>query len=76
MATPSLIQREIQDQIMQLEPAQQHKVLEYVRSLFSKKNTGESLLSFAGSIDKADLELMTKAIIDNSRIIWKNKEQT
>lgn len=58
----NILQREINNQIMHLDTQQQHKVLEFIRSLLSKGRSGKSLIAFAGSISKTDLESISKAI--------------
>lgn len=64
MSPQEILQKEIKVQITRLNTQQQRKVLEFIRSLFSKGHSGESLISFAGSIPQADLESISKAIED------------
>jgi hypothetical protein len=59
------IQKELLDQLSKLPVEQQHQVLDFARKLAGSKPTGRSgkeLLSFAGTIPIADLNIMTQAI--------------
>jgi hypothetical protein len=53
----------IRECVDRLPNADQHRVLEYAKSLAPLKGVpGRSLLRFAGTIDLADLEIMKQAI--------------
>ena len=59
------VKQEILDEIHKLGKGQQVEVLEFVRSLAKSEMTGvpgKTLLRFAGTIDRADLDEMAKAI--------------
>ena len=59
------VEKEILDEIHKLGKGQQAEVLEFVRSLAKPAMTGtpgQTLLRFAGTIDREDLHRMTKAI--------------
>lgn len=59
------VEKEILDEINKLEKGQQAEVLEFVRS-FAKSGMegvpGKTLLRFAGTIEKEDLDKMAEAI--------------
>jgi len=62
MAVPTL-SREIVDEVTSLDPEQQRQVLGYVRSLKRPGGAeGKTLLRFAGTIDRQDLQQMSNAI--------------
>jgi hypothetical protein len=57
------VKDEIIEQVDRLDPPHQRKVLDFSRRLIEAVGTpGKSLLRFAGSIDPADLEAMSRAI--------------
>lgn len=59
------IEKEILDEIHKLGEGQQAEVLEFVRSLANSEMEGvpgKTLLRFAGTIDRKDLDRMTKVI--------------
>ena len=59
------VAQEILDEIHKLGKGQQAEVLEFVRSLTKSEMEGapgKTLLRFAGTIDREDLDRMTKAI--------------
>ena len=59
------IQKQILDQLSKLPIEQQHQVLDFARTLAGAKSAGRSgqeLMSFAGSISIADLNMMSQAI--------------
>lgn len=61
----SVIQQEIANELGKLRVEEQRQVLEYVRSLAEAKPVGvhgKTLLAFAGTIERSDLELMRIAI--------------
>ena len=61
----SSIAQEILDEIHKLGKGQQAEVLEFVRSLAKSEMEGvpgKTLLRFAGTIDREDLNKMTEAI--------------
>jgi len=61
--TAATLPREILDEVAELSPEQQRRVLGFVRSLKAPAGTaGKSLLGFAGMIDRADLKQMSEAI--------------
>lgn len=61
----SSVEKEILDEIHKLEKGQQTQVLEFVRS-FAKSGMegvpGKTLLRFAGTIEREDLDKMAEAI--------------
>jgi hypothetical protein len=62
MAIP-MLEKELLETLHILTPAQQQQVLSYARSLPAQKGTrGHELLSFAGAVDKDDLENIKLAI--------------
>lgn len=56
------ISQEIQKNIKYLNHTEQSKVLKYIRSLQKVKKKEEGFLSYYGSIDKDDAELIKKTI--------------
>ena len=59
------VEKEILDEIHKLKKGQQAEVLEFVRSLARPEMEGvpgKTLLRFAGTIDREDLDKMAKAI--------------
>ncbi|MXX40287.1 MAG: hypothetical protein F4Z85_19880 [Gemmatimonadetes bacterium] len=59
------VEKEILDEIHKLGKGQQAEVLEFVRSLAKSAMTGapgQTLLRFAGTIDREDLAKMTETI--------------
>ena len=59
------VEKEILDEIHKLKKGQQAEVLEFVRSLARPDMEGvpgKTLLRFAGTIDREDLDKMAKAI--------------
>ena len=59
------LEKEIQEQLERLAPAQQHQVLAFVRSLADSPEQGvpgKNLAQFAGAIDDQDLEAISRAI--------------
>ena len=59
------VEKEILDEIHKLGKGQQTEVLEFVRSLAKSEMEGapgQTLLRFAGTIDREDLDRMTEAI--------------
>ena len=61
----TFVEKEILDEIHKLGKGQQAEVLEFVRSLAKSETTGvpgKTLLRFAGTIDRADLDKMAEAI--------------
>ena len=59
------VENEILDEINKLEKGQQAEVLEFVRSLAGSDMEGvlgKTLLRFAGTIEKEDLDKMAEAI--------------
>jgi hypothetical protein len=73
MATTTL-QKELLETLHILTPTQQQQVLSYARSLPASKGTrGLELLSFAGAIDKNDLENISLAVQTNCEHIDSNE---
>ncbi len=61
----SVIQQEIANELSKLKVEEQQQVLEYARPLAEAKPVGvhgETLLAFAGTIEKSDLEIMRRGI--------------
>jgi hypothetical protein len=58
----ALFKNEIINQLEKLNTEQQKKVLDFVKALSNKKVSGKELLKFSGTIEKNDLDLMSKAI--------------
>ncbi|MEW6210665.1 MAG: hypothetical protein AB1631_20035 [Acidobacteriota bacterium] len=59
------LQKEILDQLDKLPPDQQHKVLDFARSLAKAVpvgKQGKELLKFAGTIEAEDLKIISQAI--------------
>ncbi len=57
------VKDEIIEQVERLDPPHQRKVLDFARRLNEPAGTpGKNLLRFAGCIDPADLEAMSRAI--------------
>ena len=59
------VEKEILDEIHKLGKGQQAEVLEFVRSLAKSEMegaSGKTLLRFAGTIDREDLDKMAEAI--------------
>lgn len=57
------IRAEIIEQIDRLKEPQKQQVLDFARRLVTPEGTpGQDLLRFAGTIDRADLEEMSRAI--------------
>ncbi|MDE2705233.1 MAG: hypothetical protein OXI35_09205 [Gemmatimonadota bacterium] len=59
------VEKEILDELHKLEKGQQTEVLEFVRSLTRSEMEGvpgKTLLRFAGTIDREDLDKMTETI--------------
>jgi hypothetical protein len=68
------LSKNIEQSLGQLNPYQQKKLLEFIDSLIEKPKKGnQNLLRFAGSIDKADLELMERAISEGCEKIDHNE---
>jgi hypothetical protein len=68
------LSKNIEQSLGQLNPYQQKKLLEFIDSLIEKPKKGnQNLLRFAGSIDKADLELMEQAISEGCEKIDHNE---
>ncbi len=60
-----LIEKQVIEQLQELEEEQQLQILDFAKFLANKKVTGisgKNLLCFAGSIAEEDLELMSQAI--------------
>ncbi|MDQ3458704.1 MAG: hypothetical protein M3498_05280 [Deinococcota bacterium] len=59
------IEAEIREQLNRLPLEQQHRVLEFARSLATSQVrgvSGKALLRFAGTVDAADLTIMKQVI--------------
>ncbi len=72
----NVIPKEIENQLLQMSVEQQKQVLEFVRTLAQKKQTGvsgKSLLSFAGKIPLDELELMQQAIEEGCEKVIANE---
>lgn len=72
----SIIQQEIANELNKLRVEEQRQVLEYARSLAEVKPVGvhgKTLLAFAGTIEKSDLELMRLAIEDGCEKVSPNE---
>jgi hypothetical protein len=64
MSIPSF-EQELLSEFAKLAPVQQQQVLDYVRTLSTRKlqgTPGIALLRFAGAIDAQDLQVMAQAI--------------
>ena len=59
------VKDQINEQVDRLDEAQRRQVLEFARQLAPVAGVpGRSLMRFAGSIDAADLEAMSRAILE------------
>ena len=61
--TPAF-KKQLLEQVEQLDPDQQKKVLDFARSMAKAGTRGEDVLRFAGTIDAEDLEAIKQAIDD------------
>jgi hypothetical protein len=67
------VKDEIIDQVDRLAAPQQRKVLDYARRLTMPARTpGRDLMHFVGSIDPADLDVMSRAIQEGCEKIEPN----
>lgn len=70
---PKSLKDEIIEQVEMLEAPQQRKVLDFVRGLRTPLGTpGRELLRFAGSFDPADLEVISRAILEGCENVEPN----
>jgi hypothetical protein len=70
------MQEEILNQLVNLPPEQQRRVLEFARSLRESipiGKPGNTLLRFAGAIEEADLSMMAQAIKEGCEQVNQNE---
>lgn len=67
------VKEEIIEQVDRLDAPKQQKVLDFARQLTVPAGTpGQNLMHFVGSIDRADLDAMSQAILEGCEKIDPN----